>query len=118
MSSRSITILPVGRSTGLDNHGNLVILIPVFYVFEMLEADLYQLSAFSCSLLSGLRVHGTQLSSQPKVLLEEDRESGIGSTLDLSSSFEGYNQHTNHHSNTPSHREADRLPEEKGTRVT
>lgn len=117
MSSRSITILPVGRSTGLDYHGNLVVLIPVFYVFEMLEADLYQLSVFSCSLLSGLRVHGTQLSSQPKVLLEEDRESGIGSTLDLSSSFESYNQHTNHHSNTPSHREADRHPEEKGTRV-
>ena len=64
-------------------------------------------------LLSGLRMHGTQ----PKPLLEEDRESGIGSTLDLSSSFEGCRQHTNHQSNAPSLREAHRLPEEKGTRV-
>lgn len=64
-------------------------------------------------LLSGLRMHGTQ----PKPLLEEDRESGIGSTLDLSSSFEGCGQHTNHQSNTLSLREAHRLPKEKGTRV-
>lgn len=62
-------------------------------------------------LLSGLRMHGTQ----PKPLLEEDRESGIGSTLDLSSGFEGYRQHTNHQSDTPSLGEADRLPKEKGT---
>ncbi|XP_076595292.1 sodium-dependent phosphate transport protein 2A [Chaetodon auriga] len=59
---------------------------------------------------SGLRMHGTHLPSQHKVPLEEDRESGIGSTLDLSSS---YNQHTNHHSNKPSLSEADRLPKEK-----
>ncbi|KAM3867110.1 sodium-dependent phosphate transport protein 2A-like [Diretmus argenteus] len=47
---------------------------------------------------NGVRI----LSSQPKLLLEEDRESGIGSTLDLISSFEGYNQHTNPPSNIPS----------------
>ncbi len=62
-------------------------------------------------------MHGTQLSSHPKIPLEEDRESGIGSTLDLSGSLEGYNQHNNHLSNTASLREADRLPEERGTRV-
>uniref|UniRef100_A0A3Q3JKD1 Sodium-dependent phosphate transport protein 2A n=1 Tax=Monopterus albus TaxID=43700 RepID=A0A3Q3JKD1_MONAL len=55
---------------------------------------------------NGLMMHGTQLPSQAKLLLEEDRESGIGSTLDLSSSFEGYNQHTNQHSSKPSLREA------------
>lgn len=71
-----------------------------------------------CSCLSVSRVDGTRLSSQPKLLLEEDRESGIGSTLDLSSSFDDYNQHTDHQSNACSHRAADRLPEEKGTRVT
>ncbi|XP_051275547.1 sodium-dependent phosphate transport protein 2A isoform X2 [Dicentrarchus labrax] len=81
MSSRSITIVSSGRSTGLD--------------------------------YSGLRMHITQLSSQPKLPLEEDRESGLGSTLDLSSSFEGYNRHTNHRFNTPSLREADRLRKEK-----
>ena len=62
-------------------------------------------------------MHSTLLSSQPKLPLEEDRESGIGSTLDLSSSFEGYKQHTNHQSNTPPLRKAGRLPKEKGTRV-
>lgn len=62
-------------------------------------------------------MHDTQLSSNPKLPLEEDRESGIGSTLDLSSSFEGYNQHTNHHYNKPSPGEADRPPKEKGSRV-
>ncbi|XP_045887408.1 sodium-dependent phosphate transport protein 2A [Micropterus dolomieu] len=61
----------------------------------------------------GLRIHSTQLSSQAKLPLEEDRESGIGSTLDISSSIEGNNQHTNHHSSTTSLREADRLPKEK-----
>ncbi|XP_035525823.1 sodium-dependent phosphate transport protein 2A [Morone saxatilis] len=81
MSSRSITIVSSGRSTGLA--------------------------------YSGLRMHITQLSSQPKLPLEEDRESGLGSTLDLSSSFEGYDRHTNHRFNTPSLREADRLPKEK-----
>ncbi|KAM7389679.1 hypothetical protein PAMP_023642 [Pampus punctatissimus] len=59
-------------------------------------------------------MHGAQLSSQPKFLLEDDRESGIGSTLDLVSSFEGYHQHTNHHSNKPSLSEAERLPKEEG----
>ncbi|KAF3693845.1 Sodium-dependent phosphate transport protein 2A [Channa argus] len=62
---------------------------------------------------NGLRMHDTQLPSQPKLPLDEDRESGIGSTLDLTSSFEGYNQHTNHHFNKPSLGEAGRLPEEK-----
>lgn len=63
-------------------------------------------------------MQGSPLSSQPKLPLEEDRESGIGSTLDLSSSIEGHHLHTNHHGNIPSLREADRLPKEKGTRVT
>ncbi|KAF7228113.1 sodium-dependent phosphate transport protein 2A-like [Nothobranchius furzeri] len=39
-----------------------------------------------------------QLSSQPKVPLEEDRESGIGSTLDLTNSFEGLSQKTDRRS--------------------
>lgn len=56
-----------------------------------------------------------QLSWHPKLPLEEDRESGIGSTLDLSGSFEGCSQHTNQHK--PSLKEADRLPREKGTRA-
>lgn len=63
-------------------------------------------------------MHGALLSSQLKLTLEEDRESGIGSTLDLTSSFEGYHQNTNHHSNNRPLREAERLPKEKGTRVT
>ncbi|XP_026214253.1 sodium-dependent phosphate transport protein 2A [Anabas testudineus] len=63
---------------------------------------------------NGLRMHDTQLSSNPKLPLEEDRESGIGSTLDLSSSFEGYNQHTNHHHSKPSLQlQANRLPKEQ-----
>ncbi|XP_070693298.1 sodium-dependent phosphate transport protein 2A-like isoform X2 [Pempheris klunzingeri] len=61
----------------------------------------------------GVRIHSAQLSPRPKPQLEEDRESGIGSTLDLSSSFEFYNRHTNHHSDTPSLREAKRLPKER-----
>uniref|UniRef100_A0A3P8TG99 Sodium-dependent phosphate transport protein 2A n=1 Tax=Amphiprion percula TaxID=161767 RepID=A0A3P8TG99_AMPPE len=47
---------------------------------------------------SGRRMDASQLSSQPKLPLEEDRESGIGSTLDLSRNCEGYSQHTNHNS--------------------
>uniref|UniRef100_A0A3Q3H0F7 Sodium-dependent phosphate transport protein 2A n=1 Tax=Labrus bergylta TaxID=56723 RepID=A0A3Q3H0F7_9LABR len=54
------------------------------------------------------RAQGTQLSSKPKQLLEEDRESGIGSTLDLTSRLEGYNQHINHHSSSPSLGEPDK----------
>ncbi|KAK9518004.1 hypothetical protein VZT92_023333 [Zoarces viviparus] len=61
----------------------------------------------------GMRMHSTQLSSQPKLPQEEDRESGIGSTLDLCSSFEGHNQHTNHHSSKPAFRETDGLPKQK-----
>ncbi|XP_031713880.1 sodium-dependent phosphate transport protein 2A-like [Anarrhichthys ocellatus] len=82
MSSRSITIVSSGRSTGLHYNG-------------------------------GMRMHGTRLSSQPKLPQEEDRESGIGSTLDLCSSFEGHNPHTNHHSSKPAFRETDRLPKQK-----
>uniref|UniRef100_A0A3Q3JUJ6 Sodium-dependent phosphate transport protein 2A n=1 Tax=Monopterus albus TaxID=43700 RepID=A0A3Q3JUJ6_MONAL len=95
MSSRPITIVSSGRSTELDYNGNFFCFISHYcalYVSEML----HHLSVSSCLLLSGLMMHGTQLPSQAKLLLEEDRESGIGSTLDLSSSFEGYNQHTNH----------------------
>ncbi|KAK5897142.1 hypothetical protein CesoFtcFv8_010230 [Champsocephalus esox] len=44
---------------------------------------------------------------------EEDRESGIGSTLDLSSSFEIHNQHTKHQTSCVSPREEDRLDIEK-----
>lgn len=118
MSSQTITIIPFGLSTGLDYPGNLLVLIPIILFFMSLKRlKLIHLSVFSCPFLSGLSMHGTQLSSQTQVLPEEDRESGIGSTLDLSSSFESYNQHTNHHANTPSHQEAGRLSEEKGTRL-
>lgn len=120
MSSRTITIVSSGRSTELDYNGNLLVSIPITLLFMSLrcfKADLYLLGVYSCSLFSGLRMHDTQLSSNPKLPLEEDRESGIGSTLDLSSSFERYNQHTNHHCNKPSLGEADRPPREKGTRV-
>ncbi|XP_059202488.1 sodium-dependent phosphate transport protein 2A [Centropristis striata] len=62
---------------------------------------------------SDVRLPGTQLSSQLKLHQEEDGESGIGSTLDLSSCFDCNNQHTNHRSSKPSLRGADRLPKEK-----
>lgn len=52
---------------------------------------------------------------QPKLSVEEDRESGIGSTLDLTSSPENYKQHNNHLFNKPSVNEAGRLPLETGT---
>uniref|UniRef100_A0A3Q3H0G2 Sodium-dependent phosphate transport protein 2A n=1 Tax=Labrus bergylta TaxID=56723 RepID=A0A3Q3H0G2_9LABR len=76
-------------------------------------ANLFYLSIYCSSLLSGERAQGTQLSSKPKQLLEEDRESGIGSTLDLTSRLEGYNQHINHHSSSPSLGEPGTLPTEK-----
>ncbi|KAM3612371.1 uncharacterized protein V6R79_007601 [Siganus canaliculatus] len=61
-------------------------------------------------------MQGTRFPTQPKDLQEEDRESGIGSTLDLSSSFKGNIQHTNYQSNTPSNREeADGVREEKAS---
>ncbi|KAM4732039.1 sodium-dependent phosphate transport protein 2A [Anableps anableps] len=41
-------------------------------------------------------MHVAQLSSQPKLMLEEDMESGIGSTLDLTGSSECYSEHPNH----------------------
>uniref|UniRef100_A0A087XK59 Sodium-dependent phosphate transport protein 2A n=2 Tax=Poecilia formosa TaxID=48698 RepID=A0A087XK59_POEFO len=40
-------------------------------------------------------MHAAQLSSLPKLSLEEDRESGIGSTLDLTGSSECYNERPN-----------------------
>ncbi|KAM6924317.1 sodium-dependent phosphate transport protein 2A isoform 2-T2 [Xenentodon cancila] len=64
---------------------------------------------------SGVRMHVPQLSSQPKLQTEEDRESGIGSILDLTSSFEGYSEHFNHHSSKPQLSETDGLPEERGS---
>lgn len=119
MSSRSITIVSSGRSPALDHSGNSLVLIPIILFclsLNSFKADLDQLRVHFCSLL-GLRMHDTELPSQPKLPLEDDRESGIGSTLDLSVNFEGYNRHTNQHCTAPSLREADRLPEEKGTRV-
>lgn len=59
---------------------------------------------------SGRRMHAPQLKLP---LEEEDRESGIGSTLDLSSSSEGYSHHTNHSSIKPSLNQADRPHREK-----
>ncbi|KAK7922814.1 hypothetical protein WMY93_009716 [Mugilogobius chulae] len=52
------------------------------------------------------------LKLQSKLSSEEDRESGIGSTLDLPSSFESYKPHTNHLSSTLSVTPADRRPQE------
>ncbi|XP_007548376.2 sodium-dependent phosphate transport protein 2A [Poecilia formosa] len=46
-------------------------------------------------LTPGLNMHAAQLSSLPKLSLEEDRESGIGSTLDLTGSSECYNERPN-----------------------
>ncbi|KAM9740511.1 sodium-dependent phosphate transport protein 2A [Menidia menidia] len=57
-------------------------------------------------------MHADRLSSQPKLQLEDDRESGIGSTLDLTSGFEGHGVHTNQHADTPSPKAADRIPGE------
>ncbi|KAJ0002498.1 hypothetical protein NQD34_007647 [Periophthalmus magnuspinnatus] len=54
------------------------------------------------------------LKLQPKLSSEEDRESGIGSTLDLASSFESYRPHTNHLFSTVSVTAADRRPQETG----
>ncbi|XP_027864000.1 sodium-dependent phosphate transport protein 2A [Xiphophorus couchianus] len=42
-----------------------------------------------------MKMNVVQLSSQPKLSLEEDRESGIGSTLDLTGSSECYNERPN-----------------------
>ncbi|CAB1421145.1 unnamed protein product [Pleuronectes platessa] len=61
-----------------------------------------------------MRLPCARLFSQPKLPLVEDRESGLRSTLDLSSTLEGCNQHTDHHSNKPSPPQADTLPAEKG----
>lgn len=63
---------------------------------------------------NGVRMQGTQLSSKPKLLQEEDRESGIGSSLDLSSgTLESYNQHTSHSSSSPSLGQAGTFPTER-----
>uniref|UniRef100_A0A3Q1FMD5 Sodium-dependent phosphate transport protein 2A n=1 Tax=Acanthochromis polyacanthus TaxID=80966 RepID=A0A3Q1FMD5_9TELE len=75
---------------------------------KCLKGDLCHLNGHCCSLLSGRRMDAPQLSSQPKLPLEEDRESGIGSTLDLSRNSESCSQHTNHSFNRPSLNRADR----------
>uniref|UniRef100_A0A3B4YZH9 Sodium-dependent phosphate transport protein 2A n=1 Tax=Stegastes partitus TaxID=144197 RepID=A0A3B4YZH9_9TELE len=82
---------------------------------KRLKGDLRILNGLCCSLLSGRRMHAPRLSSQPKLPLEEeDRESGIGSTLDLSSSSsERCSQHTNHRLNKPSLNQAETTPREK-----
>lgn len=54
-------------------------------------------------------MHGTPFSSQPKPPQEEDRESGIGSNLDLRS-FEGQNLPSQ-----PAFRETERRPKQEGT---
>lgn len=73
---------------------------------------------FCSPLSSGLKVEGTQPSFQPRVMQEEeDRESGIGSTLDLSGSCKNDNRRTNHRSDTLPHWEAGGHPEGKGTGV-
>ncbi|KAL0974022.1 hypothetical protein UPYG_G00214380 [Umbra pygmaea] len=47
---------------------------------------------------NGVRTHGPPPSLSPKHLREEDRESGLGSTLDLISNWEGYSQYDDPHS--------------------
>ncbi|XP_061582247.1 sodium-dependent phosphate transport protein 2A [Cololabis saira] len=64
---------------------------------------------------SGSRMHAPQLSSQPKLQSEEDGESGIGSILDLTSSFDGYSELVDRHSSKPPLTETDGLPEERGS---
>ncbi|XP_068441266.1 sodium-dependent phosphate transport protein 2A [Clinocottus analis] len=61
----------------------------------------------------GMPMYDTQLFSQPELPHEEDRESGIGSTLDLCSPFEGHNRNAHHPSSKPTFRETDRLPKQK-----
>ncbi|KAF6714836.1 Sodium-dependent phosphate transport protein 2A [Oryzias melastigma] len=51
----------------------------------------------------------------PKLRLDEDTESGIGSTLDLTGSGEGDCKHTNQPFGSPSLRAADRVPRENET---
>uniref|UniRef100_A0AAQ4S6A2 Sodium-dependent phosphate transport protein 2A n=2 Tax=Gasterosteus aculeatus aculeatus TaxID=481459 RepID=A0AAQ4S6A2_GASAC len=55
----------------------------------------------------GMMMHGTPFSSQPKPPQEEDRESGIGSNLDLRS-FEGQNLPSQ-----PAFRETERRPKQE-----
>ncbi|XP_023847772.1 sodium-dependent phosphate transport protein 2A-like [Salvelinus sp. IW2-2015] len=64
---------------------------------------------------NGGRTHGTPASLRPKHLLEEDRESGLGSTLDLISSLEGYSQEDEPTSPTssPKQREGNSPPKEQ-----
>uniref|UniRef100_A0A672IPL7 Sodium-dependent phosphate transport protein 2A n=1 Tax=Salarias fasciatus TaxID=181472 RepID=A0A672IPL7_SALFA len=59
--------------------------------------------------------YATRLSSKPEPSLEDDGESGIGSTLDLSRSFERNRQHTNQRSDEPPPAEAGAPPRETGT---
>uniref|UniRef100_A0A3B3BG66 Sodium-dependent phosphate transport protein 2A n=1 Tax=Oryzias melastigma TaxID=30732 RepID=A0A3B3BG66_ORYME len=51
----------------------------------------------------------------PKLRLDEDTESGIGSTLDLTGSGEGDCKHTNQPFGSPSLRAADRVPRENAS---
>ncbi|CAB1325249.1 unnamed protein product, partial [Coregonus sp. 'balchen'] len=64
---------------------------------------------------NGGRTHGTPPSLRPKHLREEDRESGLGSTLDLISSWEGYSQEDDPTSPTssPKPREGNSPPKEQ-----
>uniref|UniRef100_A0AAZ3NNS3 Sodium-dependent phosphate transport protein 2A n=1 Tax=Oncorhynchus tshawytscha TaxID=74940 RepID=A0AAZ3NNS3_ONCTS len=64
---------------------------------------------------NGGRTHGAPASLRPKHLLEEDRESGLGSTLDLISSLEGYSQEDEPTSPTssPKPREGNSPPKEQ-----
>ncbi|XP_036825957.1 sodium-dependent phosphate transport protein 2A isoform X3 [Oncorhynchus mykiss] len=66
---------------------------------------------------NGGRTHGAPASLRPKHLLEEDRESGLGSTLDLISSLEGYSQEDEPTSPTssPKPREGNSPPKEQAT---
>ncbi|XP_035600028.1 sodium-dependent phosphate transport protein 2A isoform X2 [Oncorhynchus keta] len=66
---------------------------------------------------NGGRTHGAPASLRPKHLLEEDRESGLGSTLDLISSLEGYSQEDEPTSPTSSSkpREGNSPPKEQAT---
>uniref|UniRef100_A0A672ILV2 Sodium-dependent phosphate transport protein 2A n=1 Tax=Salarias fasciatus TaxID=181472 RepID=A0A672ILV2_SALFA len=58
--------------------------------------------------------YATRLSSKPEPSLEDDGESGIGSTLDLSRSFERNRQHTNQRSDEPPPAEADNSTQTPG----
>uniref|UniRef100_A0A665U4F0 Sodium-dependent phosphate transport protein 2A n=1 Tax=Echeneis naucrates TaxID=173247 RepID=A0A665U4F0_ECHNA len=76
---------------------------------HMSVRSLFFFCLFFLILLSGMGIPGTLFSSQVKLPSDEDRESGIGSTLDLSSNLEGYKQQTNDQPSKPSVRETRQL---------